>query len=127
MTYPFEEGLKISVIYVYYNKNDENKSNLLIKSHKIESFKIYNKAVPYRNLNCQQCYSLNSIGDFNANALIPTNDSILIENNFRSDGQVNYLFILLENKLAGFRANSEIIGKFRKLKKFYGHFVKRQK
>ena len=29
--------------------------------------------------------------------------------------------------LAGFRANSEIIGKFRKLKKFYGHFVKRQK
>ena len=29
--------------------------------------------------------------------------------------------------LAGFRANSEIIGKFRKLKKFYCHFVKRQK
>ena len=29
--------------------------------------------------------------------------------------------------LAGFRPNSEIIGKFRKLKKFYGHFVKRQK
>ena len=30
-------------------------------------------------------------------------------------------------KLAGFRAYSEIIGKFRKLKKFYDHFVKRQK
>ena len=30
-------------------------------------------------------------------------------------------------KLAGFRPNSEIIGKFRKLKKFYDHFVKRQK
>ena len=29
--------------------------------------------------------------------------------------------------LAGFRPNSEIIGKFRKLKKFYDHFVKRQK
>ena len=29
--------------------------------------------------------------------------------------------------LAEFRANSEIIGKFRKFKKFYGHFVKRQK
>ena len=29
--------------------------------------------------------------------------------------------------LAGFRANSEIIGKFRKLKKFYDHFVKREK
>ena len=29
--------------------------------------------------------------------------------------------------LAGFRPNSEIIGKFRKLKKLYGHFVKRQK
>ena len=29
--------------------------------------------------------------------------------------------------MAGFRPNSEIIGKFRKLKKFYGHFVKRQK
>ena len=29
--------------------------------------------------------------------------------------------------VAGFRPNSEIIGKFRKLKKFYGHFVKRQK
>ena len=26
-----------------------------------------------------------------------------------------------------FRANSEIIGKFRKLETFYGHFVKRQK
>jgi len=25
--------------------------------------------------------------------------------------------------LAGFRPNSEIIGKFRKLKKIYGHFV----
>ena len=31
------------------------------------------------------------------------------------------------NTLAGFRANSEIIGKFRKLKKLYGHFVERQK
>ena len=31
------------------------------------------------------------------------------------------------NRLAGFRPNSEIIGKFRKLKKFYDHFVKRQK
>ena len=30
-------------------------------------------------------------------------------------------------EMAGFRANSEIIGKFRKLKKFDGHFVKRQK
>ena len=29
-------------------------------------------------------------------------------------------------KLAGFRPNSGIIGKFRKLKKFYGHFVERQ-
>ena len=29
--------------------------------------------------------------------------------------------------MAGFSVNSEIIGKFRKLKKFYGHFVKRQK
>ena len=29
--------------------------------------------------------------------------------------------------MAGFRPNSEIIGKFRKLKKFYGNFVKRQK
>ena len=29
--------------------------------------------------------------------------------------------------MAGFRPNSEIIGKFRKLKKLYGHFVKRQK
>ena len=28
--------------------------------------------------------------------------------------------------VAGFRANSEIIGKFRKLKKFYSHFVERQ-
>ena len=37
--------------------------------------------------------------------------------------------VALENKytLAGFRANSEIIGKFRKLKKCYGHSVKRQK
>ena len=35
--------------------------------------------------------------------------------------------LLLLAKMAGFRANSEIIGKFRKLKKFYGHFVKRQK
>ena len=26
--------------------------------------------------------------------------------------------------MAGFRLNSEIIGKFRKLKKFYDHFVK---
>ena len=34
--------------------------------------------------------------------------------------------ILVENAMAGFRANSEIIGKFRKLKKFYNHFVKRQ-
>lgn len=100
MTYPFEEGLKEYqwyTVYVYDNKNDENKSNLLIKSHKI-AWKFQNKAVPYRNLNCQQCYSLNSIRDSNANALIPTNDSILIENDFRSDGQVNYLFIFLENK-----------------------------
>ena len=29
--------------------------------------------------------------------------------------------------MAGFRPNSEIIVKFRKLKKFYGHFIKRQK
>ena len=29
--------------------------------------------------------------------------------------------------MAGFRPNSEIIGKFRKLKKNNGHFVKRQK
>ena len=29
--------------------------------------------------------------------------------------------------MAGFRANSEIIGKCRKLKEFYAHFVKRQK
>ena len=28
--------------------------------------------------------------------------------------------------LAGFGPNSEIIGKFRKLKKKYGHFVKRR-
>ena len=33
----------------------------------------------------------------------------------------------LTGKLAGFRPFSEIIGKFRKLKTFYGHFVKRQK
>ena len=31
------------------------------------------------------------------------------------------------NAMAGFRPNSEIIGKFRKLEKFYDHFVKRQK
>ena len=41
-------------------------------------------------------FSLNSIDD--ANAFIPTNDSILIQNDFRSDGQVNYLFMFLENK-----------------------------
>ena len=38
------------------------------------------------------------------------------------------MYELLNNdkySLAGFRANSEIIGKFRRLKKFYGHFVKR--
>ena len=29
--------------------------------------------------------------------------------------------------MAGFRPNSEVIGKFRKLEKFYDHFVKRQK
>ena len=29
--------------------------------------------------------------------------------------------------MAGFRPNSKIIEKFRKLKKFYGHFVERQK
>ena len=34
---------------------------------------------------------------------------------------------LMRNKMAGFRPNSEIIGKFRKLKKFDGHFVDRQK
>ena len=34
---------------------------------------------------------------------------------------------LNQSAMAGFRPNSEIIGKFRKLKKFYGHFVKRQK
>ena len=43
----------------------------------------------------------------------------------------SYLFILEWRKyfwaLAGFRANSEIIGKSRKLKKFYDHFVKREK
>jgi len=32
-----------------------------------------------------------------------------------------------DTTLAGFRPNSEIIGKFRKLEKLYGHFVKRQK
>ena len=36
-------------------------------------------------------------------------------------------WIKLVIKMAGFRANSEIIGKFRKLKKFYDHFVKREK
>ena len=30
-------------------------------------------------------------------------------------------------RMAKFRPNSEIIGKFRKLKKFYDHFVKREK
>ena len=30
-----------------------------------------------------------------------------------------------QDAMAGFRPNSEIIGKFRTLKKFYGHFVKR--
>ena len=29
--------------------------------------------------------------------------------------------------MAGFRPNSEIIGKIRKMGKFYGHFVKRKK
>ena len=31
------------------------------------------------------------------------------------------------SSMAGFRPNSEIIGKFRKMGKFYGHFVKLQK
>ena len=31
------------------------------------------------------------------------------------------------NIMAGFRPNSEIIGKFRKLKKFYDNFVQREK
>ena len=35
--------------------------------------------------------------------------------------------IMVMTILAGFRPNSAIIGKFRKLKKFYDHFVKRQK
>ena len=29
--------------------------------------------------------------------------------------------------MAGFRPNSEIIGNFRKIENFYGHFIKRQK
>ena len=29
--------------------------------------------------------------------------------------------------LAGFRPNSEIIGNFRKIENFYGHFIKRKK
>ena len=30
-------------------------------------------------------------------------------------------------EMAGFRPNSEIIGNFRKIENFYGHFIKRQK
>jgi len=37
------------------------------------------------------------------------------------------IWTYMDQTMAGFRANSEIIGKFRKLKKFYDHFVKRQK
>ena len=45
------------------------------------------------------------------------------------DGQTEKIQFVpqIVSTLAGFRPNSEIIGKFRKLKKFYGHFVKRQK
>ena len=38
-----------------------------------------------------------------------------------------YIEITNFTTLAGFRPNSEIIGKFRKMGKFYGHFVKDQK
>ena len=40
---------------------------------------------------------------------------------------LNVFLIVIWSELAGFRPNSEIIGKFQKLKKLYGHFVKRQK
>ena len=44
--------------------------------------------------------------------------------------EIHVLIMLLvgnSNILAGFRPNSEIIGKFRKMGKFYGHFVMLQK
>ena len=34
-----------------------------------------------------------------------------------------YTILILNHVLAGFRPNSEIIGKVRKMEKFYGHFV----
>ena len=40
---------------------------------------------------------------------------------------MNYLLGFQIRSMAGFRPNSEIIGKIRKMEKFYGHFVKLQK
>ena len=43
---------------------------------------------------------------------------------------VNYsksTFLFEMAHVAGFRPNSEIIGKFRKMKKFYDHFVQLEK
>ena len=36
-------------------------------------------------------------------------------------------FKLEKGTMAGFRPNSKIIGNFRKIENFYGHFIKRQK
>ena len=36
---------------------------------------------------------------------------------------IKILKIKFQTRLAGFRPNSEIIGKVRKMEKFYGHFV----
>ena len=40
---------------------------------------------------------------------------------------LNFWSIDCVNEMAEFRPNSEIIGKIRKMEKFYGHFVKLQK